>query len=269
MEPSVKVKPKIITRAKTVKLRNNAEVIPPNVLEVPSEVKANVPEHPVVTTKPKLLTRRKKVIALPSWYKISEIKPADFLKCIAPLYAAIKKEKESKSVEDVFLKSVVVNYNEISHDEWKALEAPRLTQKGIEMKMGDFHEELMGKFPGYETYPTGHPTGVDVGSLDGTILVEVKNRFNTMNSSSAKSVVANLTKHANHGKTAILVEVICPDGKVTRFQAPENVKVWNGKEAYEFFSGRKTFWNDLIVTLSHVFKTYKTFADLKRSLETP
>ncbi len=271
---SVKSKPKIIRRTTTLKQRNNTSLVIPEILPAIPEV--DIPEgvsmnaKPIVRAKPKLLTRRKKELSAvsPSWYKIPEIKPKDFLFCVSRLYSAIKKEKESKSVEDIFLKAIVVNYNEITHEKWKELETPRLTQKGLEMKMGDFHEELMGKFPGYITYPTGHSSGCDVGSLDGTILIEVKNRDNTMNSSSAKSVIANLTKHANNGKTAILVEVICPNGKVNRFKAPDTVKVMNGKDAYDFFSGRKTFWNDLLLTLTHVFKTYKSYDELKRILET-
>ena len=145
-------------------------------------------------------------------------------------------------------------------------EKVRLAQKALEGKMGDFHEELMGKFPGWETYPVGHSTGCDVGKLDGTIVMEVKNRHNTMNSSSGEAVVNKLLKNHEKGKQAILVEVNCPGGKVTRYGAPASIEVWNGKTTYTFLSGRDSFFDDLQQTLQYVFTNFKTLAQLKRGL---
>jgi hypothetical protein len=207
------------------------------------------------------------------WYKIPEISLKDFLFCLKDIYKVIEDKHISKSNEDPFIKAVVKGYTKIDEEEWKKLEKARLFQKALEGKMGDFHEELMGKLPGFITYPLGHSTGCDVGSIKGTfkkeIVIEVKNRDNTMNSSSAKSVISNLKKHADAGIIAVLVEVNCPNGKVARFGAPENVHVLNGEDAYTLLSGRKGFFKDLLQTIQYAFETFKTHDALKESLGIP
>lgn len=210
--------------------------------------------------------RRNNSLSLPSWYKIAEITPDNFVKCCKDIYKVIEQQHKSKSTEDPFLKAVVVGHNTLSEEAWKKTEAVRLDQKALEGKMGDFHEELMGKFPGYVTYKVGHPTGCDVGSVDGSIVLEVKNRDNTMNSGSGAEVIRKLLDNKAAGRKAILVEVNCPNGKVNRFGAPKEIEVWNGQTAYAFLSGREGFFNDLLSTMRHVFVEFKTLEQLKRAL---
>jgi hypothetical protein len=162
-----------------------------------------------------------------------------------------------------------MGFNNSSPDSWNTFESQRLEQKALEGKMGDFHEELMGKFPGYETYRVGHETGCDVGSTDGRTVMEVKNRDNTMNSSAGAFVVAKLKKQADLGKQAILVQVNCPGGKVNRFGADPSVKVWNGPTAYTFLSNRGTFFDDLLETLRYTFANFKSYNSLKTAIGTP
>jgi hypothetical protein len=208
-------------------------------------------------------------VNIPDWYNIREIHPLHFLSCLKPIYSVIEHEHRSKSSIDPFIKAVIVGSRRMTGDEWDEAERVRLAQKALEMKMGDFHEELMGKFPGYVTFPNGHETGCDVGSTDGRILIEVKNRDNTVKGSDGKHLVAMLKRHADEGKKAILVQVNCPGGKVNRFNADPSVDVWNGKQAYAFLSGREGFFDDLMTVVSYVFMTFDTYGDFKDYLEKP
>lgn len=205
---------------------------------------------------------------LPEWYKIAEIAPSDFVACCNGIYKVIEHQHKSKSVEDPFLKAVVTGHNDATEDTWRQAEQVRLTQKVLEMKMGDFHEEIMGKLPGYETYPNGHITGCDVGKLDGSEVFEVKNRDNTVKGSDAKHILAMLKRHADNGKLAVFVQVNCPGGKVNRFGASPDVNVWNGRKAYTYLSGRESFFDDLLATVTYCFSEFKTLAELRRSLGT-
>jgi hypothetical protein len=207
-------------------------------------------------------------VSIPEWYLISEIDPKEFMQCIEPIYSVLEHRHKSKTSTDPFMKSILSGQNDLKESEWTILENMRLHQKALEMKLGDFHEELMGKFKGFETYPTGHTTKCDVGSLDGTIVIEVKNRHNTIKGSDGKHIVEMLKQHTKSGKTAILVQINCPKGKVNRFGADPSVKVMNGKEIYQFLSGRESFFEDLEKTMSYVFKKFKTFESLKSNLET-
>lgn len=203
-----------------------------------------------------------------SWYKITEIAFSDFVLCCKDIYSVIEEQHKSKSSEDPFLKAVVLGHGNLSEESWNELERVRLAQKALEMKMGDFHEELIGKFAGYETYPNGHETGCDVGKKDKTEVFEVKNRHNTVKGSDGKYIVSRLQKEADSGKKAVFVQINCPDGKVSRFGAPSttNVSIWNGKETYAYLSKRESFFDDLLATIKYVFLHFKKYDDLKKLL---
>ena len=201
-----------------------------------------------------------------SWYRIPEIPFTSYVKCLKDMYKIMEKENDSKSSTDEFLKTIVTNMNELSSEDWETSERARLYQKALEGKMGDFHEELMGKIPGYETLKVGDPSGCDVRKVDDTEFFEVKNRDITMNSSSAKTVVDKLARLAALGKKAVLVEINCRNGRVVRYGAPDSVQVWNGKKTYEYLTGRNTFYNDLLETLRITFLRFKTYESLKKEI---
>lgn len=217
------------------------------------------------------LVVKEDISKLPKWYSIPEISPSDFIKCCHPIYAVLEKKNKSKSKskssEDSFLKAVLMGQYSMTNEQWQSAEKARLKQKVLEMKMGDFHEELMGKFPEYETLPTGHSTGCDVQKKDKTVIIEVKNRNNTVKGSDGKHIITLLKKHKDAGKKAILAQINCPNGKVNRFGASVEMDIWNGKQVYAFLSDRECFFDDLQNTIQHVFANYKSSAELKTALE--
>jgi hypothetical protein len=208
---------------------------------------------------------------LPSWYKIPEINPKHFIFCVKGIYSVLEKTHQNKTnlnCEDPFIKAVVTGFYDMNNEKWAAAESARLSQKVLEMKIGDFHEELMGKIPGYETYKNGHITGCDVGSIDGHEIYEVKNKNNTTKGSDGKHIIETLTKLLHQGKHPIFAQINCPNGKVARFNAPNGVDVWNGRKTYHHMTGRETFFDDLEYTMKFVFSHYKTLDEVKQALET-
>jgi len=202
----------------------------------------------------------------PPWYLIPEIMFHKFVKCLKGLYEVLEKKNESTTFPDVFLKTVLISYRAFTPEEWTEYEINRMFQKAVEAKMGFFHQDLMGKFNGYRTFKPGHSTGLDICNDEKKEYIEVKNKDNTMNSSSGESVVKKLMNIYNKGMKAILVQINCPDGRVNRFKAPASVEVWDGKKAYTHLSGRDTFFDDLNKTLEYVFANYKTYDELKATL---
>lgn len=202
-----------------------------------------------------------------SWYKIPELPVSGYLKACEGLYDVVEGKNKSKSEEDPFIKAVIMGNIGMTDDAFKKAEEARLKQKALEMKMGDFHEELMGKFPGWETLPNGHSSGFDVRKVDNTTFLEVKNRHNTIKGSDGKHIIESMQRHKANGKTVILVQVNCPKGKVSRYGAPADVPIMNGTQAYEYLSGRNAFFDDLLKTLQYTFTTYKTHDSLKTALE--
>ena len=197
------------------------------------------------------------------WYTIAEIPFDSYVACLKPLYSVLEKKHSSKSDPDVFLQTILASHSGMTVEQWNAAEAQRLYEKALSMKMGDFHEELMGKFPNYETLPVGHATGTDVRKTDDTEFFEVKNRDNTMNSGSADSVIRKLVKLTEEGKMATLVMINSARKTLPRFKAPASVKVMSGKQVYAHLSGRDTFYDDLVKTLGETFKRFPTYAELE------
>lgn len=224
---------------------------------------------PEKTRKRKLL--KNEISSLPVWYKIPEIRPNDFITCVKGIYSVLEKTHKTNTIrngEDPFIKAVVTGFNNMNQDDWIKAESSRISQKVLEMKMGDFHEELMGKIPGYETYKNGHITGCDVGSVDGHEIYEVKNKNNTTKGSDGKHIIDTLTKLLHQGKHPIFTQINCANGRVSRFNAPYGVDVWDGKKTYHHMTGRETFFDDLENTMKHVFSTCKTLEELKVALGT-
>jgi hypothetical protein len=216
-------------KKKIFRLVNKIDKDRPNVRSISSERMEELTRRMAALPTSDTPAEKSSILASESWYLIPEIPTKDFLICVTPIYSVIEETHISKTNEDPFIKAVLVGNTAMTDETWKKAEKSRLSQKALEMKMGDFHEELMGKFPGYKTLPNGHDTGCDVSSDDGNTLIEVKNKHNTIKGSDGKHVVEMLKKHADTGKNAILVQVNCPGGKVTRFGAHQSVKVWNGK----------------------------------------
>ena len=151
----------------------------------------------------------------------------------------------------------------MSESEWENYEKLRNMQKNIEMALGNFHQALLGECDGWENLKKGHITKCDVLKADGTSILEVKNRSNTCNSDSGKSVNEKLIKQLENGvETVALVQVNCPGGKVDRSGIDPRIKVWSGEEAYAIVSGRETFFEDLKATFVDTFKMFKTYDEL-------
>ena len=199
----------------------------------------------------------------PSWYTIPEIAFGDYVKCLAPLYAVLE-GKEGHSDDDPFMKLVLARHSGMTAQLWEAAKKQRMFEKALSMKMGDFHEELAGKFRGYRCLAVGDATGCDVQSVDGAHVMEWKNRDNTMNSGSASAVIAKLKAVAAAGKKATLVLVNCFRAAVPRFGAPTSVEVIDGRTAYAQLSGRPDFIDSLQTTMGETFERYKTFAELSK-----
>ena len=216
---------------------------------------------------------------LRTWYLIPEIQIERYVKGLKPMYDVLEGKNNSKCETDSCLKAILMNHKEMTEDAFMEMEKGRLAQKNREMKMGEFHEYLAGCFPGWECIPkgkftsgigestAGKKTGLDVVKQDRTEIMEWKNKHNTVKGSDLKKTVfEKLMKCHVDGMKVHFVQVHCKGGKVDRHGAPPEINVMDGKMAYEYLSGRATFFNDLNATLAYTFKTFKTYASLLKQI---
>lgn len=64
-----------------------------------------------------------------------------------------------------------------------------------QMKEGDIAQSCLGNFYGWMDLGIGHPSGLDCMKLDGSVIIELKNKYNTCNSGSQLAILDKLAKY--------------------------------------------------------------------------
>jgi hypothetical protein len=159
-------------------------------------------------------------------------------------------------------------------ERWIREEAKRQIQKSVNMAIAGFHQTILGSIDGWEDLGNGHCTGLDLAKIDGSIFAELKNKFNTMNSSSMVSVFEKLRKAADREKQPIcyLVDLIRDiktpynkpwrfESKKTKYQHPR-VRRISGESFYELVAGRRQALDELFAILPQVVEDWIPVGDL-------
>ncbi|MGL5867983.1 Eco47II family restriction endonuclease [Clostridium chrysemydis] len=134
--------------------------------------------------------------------------------CIYRLYMSYMRDKRDLDLSDLYKNKLDpikayfdMEFNETSLDEFIDIEAKRKADKNINNHIGNFHQELLDGLDGFEA-PLN--AGYDVKKLDDTIFGELKNKHNTMNSSSTEATFQKLERYATDypTSTCYLIEVV-------------------------------------------------------------
>ena len=83
----------------------------------------------------------------------------------------------------------------IETDEYiKSLEISHRVRQ-LQMKEGKISQILIGNFYGWEDLGNGHSSGLDCKKKDNSIIIEIKNKYNTCNSNSQKTLLDKLSDY--------------------------------------------------------------------------
>ena len=172
---------------------------------------------------------------------------------IRKINLAVKQKDKSvfKNVVDPFSALFDSFYQDITLEKWLDQEKNRQLQKTLQNLIGDFHQSVIGSIPGWDNLKSGK--SIDLRNMKKKIIAEIKNKHNTMNSSSALAVYDKLQKHIDYGDayeefTAYCVAIIpIRPGKLDALFAPsergtprprrENIRIIDGKSFYEIATG--------------------------------
>lgn len=86
-------------------------------------------------------------------------------------------------------------FSDITEEDLIQVEVLRQIDKTINNAIGTFHEEVLGGISGFYR---GNHSGYDIKKLDDTLFADIKNKHNTVNSSSAESLFQKLSQYANN-----------------------------------------------------------------------
>lgn len=139
----------------------------------------------------------------------------------------------------------------IDFDEWSELEKTRQAQKSMQNAVGYFHQHILGCVDGWEDPGAGG--GVDAKSDKFKVIAEIKNKHNTMNSSSAAETYRKMERFLDGTATGYMgyVVMVIPKNK-QRFRRPfapsvagqrlpirNDLELVDGATFYEIVTGDK------------------------------
>ncbi|MDH1602127.1 Eco47II family restriction endonuclease [Empedobacter sp. GD03739] len=128
------------------------------------------------------------------------------LNCIENLYKSYQKAKSKISKKSFYTNKVDTikltfdsKFNNIDEEDLIQSEILRQIDKSINNSIGTFHEQILGGIKGYEI---GNLSGFDIKANDDTLFADIKNKHNTMNSSSSEALFQKLARYADDYKKA-------------------------------------------------------------------
>lgn len=179
----------------------------------------------------------------------------DFLSCVEKVIDAYLMSmefktplmvlEESKNSIDEFKTIFDVCVGQISFEDWSKFELNRQHDKTINNKIGEFHQELLGKVDGWVDLGVGDETEIDLKKEDNSIFIELKNKYNTMNSSSTKTCreklenVVKLYPNAIAYWAYVINKNYKSEDRVWEYQNREDERIRriSGDKLYEMITG--------------------------------
>lgn len=126
--------------------------------------------------------------------------------CIENLHKSYLKAKANVSKKEFYRNKIDTikltfdsKFNDLDEATLIKTEINRQIDKSINNSIGTFHEQILGGITGFEI---GNFSGFDIKASDDTLFADIKNKHNTMNSSSAESLFQKLAKYADTHKKA-------------------------------------------------------------------
>jgi len=127
-------------------------------------------------------------------------------KCIENLHQSYLRAKNKVSKKSFYANKVDTiklafdaKFNKLGEDELIRSEILRQIDKSTNNAIGTFHEQVLGGINGYEV---GNRGGFDIRAADGSLFADIKNKHNTINSSSAEALFQKLARYADTYKQA-------------------------------------------------------------------
>lgn len=124
--------------------------------------------------------------------------------CVKNLHNSYIKAKNNVSKQSFYKNKVDSikltfdsKFNDISEANLIQSEILRQIDKSINNSIGTFHEQVLGGVNGYEI---GNLSGFDIKATNNTLFADIKNKHNTMNSSSAEALFQKLSRYADDHK---------------------------------------------------------------------
>jgi hypothetical protein len=201
---------------------------------------------------------------------LSFISDEHLLSCIENLHksylkakANVSKKKFYKNKIDTIKLTFDAKFNNLDEETLIKTEINRQIDKSINNSIGTFHEEILDGIEGFEM---GNLSGFDIKATDNTLFADIKNKHNTMNSSSAESLFQKLANYADTYKKAkcYWVQVLAKNSFNEKWYGEINGKEYShsrvykisGDQFYKLLSGKENALFELYQVLPQAISDY-------------
>ena len=163
-----------------------------------------------------------------------------------------------KNVMDPLSSILHCSFGGLSWADYLKMESARRIDKSMTNAIGVFHENVLASLPGWK-----HPqTGVDLICEQMKIAAEVKNKHNTVNSTTTRKIHDALEEYLRHNPdfTTYFVAIIPKKGKVNKAwpvankKSNEKIRIVDGFTFYDMASREKGTLEWVYAKLSEILK---------------
>ncbi len=203
-----------------------------------------------------------------------------FMNCISNLHSSytkakadICKKKFYKNKVDTIKLTFDSKFNKIKEEGIIEAEILRQIDKSINNSIGTFHEQILGGIKGFES---GNLSGYDIKSIDNTLFADIKNKHNTMNSSSAESLFQKLAHYADTYKKSkcFWVQIFAKNSFNEKWAGEINGKEYShsrvykisGDQFYALLSGKDDALFQLYKALPKAIEDYLKTIEKEKSI---
>lgn len=165
-------------------------------------------------------------------------------------------------------------FNNIDEESLIQAEILRQIDKSINNSIGTFHEQILGGIKGFEV---GNLSGFDIKALDDTLFADIKNKHNTMNSSSAEALFQKLARYADDYKKAkcYWVQILAKNSFNEHWKGEINGKEYShsrvfkisGDQFYALLSGQEDSLFQLYKVLPKAINDYLTSVEQDKTTQ--
>lgn len=208
---------------------------------------------------------------------LNYISDEHLLQCIGNLHNSYLKAKNEvtrkkfyKNKIDTIKLTFDAKFNDIEEEDLIESEILRQIDKSINNSIGTFHEQILGGVEGYEA---GVLSGYDIKAKDNSLFADIKNKHNTMNSSSAESLYQKLQRYADDNKkaTCYWVQILAKKSFNERWFGDINGKQYNhtrvfkisGDRFYALLTGEEDAFYQLYKALPKAIEEYLNSLEAK------
>lgn len=201
---------------------------------------------------------------------VNFISDEHLLTCVGNLHKAYLKAKNNITKKNFYSNKVDTikltfdaKFNDIDEESLIQSEILRQIDKSINNSIGTFHEQILG---GIKDFEVGNLSGFDVKASDDTLFADIKNKHNTMNSSSAESLFQKLSRYADDYKKAkcYWVQILAKNSFNELWKGEINGKEYShsrvykisGDQFYALLSGEQDALLQLYKALPKAIKDY-------------